>query len=33
MTGWGWVLAGYLLTLAVWAGYLLWTRPARRERR
>jgi hypothetical protein len=27
MNGWGWVLAGYLLTGAMWAGYLIWTRP------
>lgn len=29
MTGWGWVIAGYLLTALVWAGYLVWTRPGR----
>ncbi|NYF40705.1 hypothetical protein HDA43_002864 [Streptosporangium sandarakinum] len=23
MTGWGWVWAGYLLTAATWAAYLL----------
>ena len=29
MTGWGWVIAGYLLTALVWAAYLAWTRPGR----
>lgn len=29
MNGWGWVLAGYLLTAALWAGYVIWTRPER----
>ena len=27
MTGWGWVVAGYLLTGGTWSAYLLWTRP------
>ena len=31
MNGWGWVLAGYLLTAALWAGYVAWTRPERRR--
>lgn len=26
MTGWGFVVAGYLLTAGTWAGYLLWSR-------
>ena len=29
MNGWGWVLAGYLLTALVWAAYVIWTRPER----
>lgn len=29
MNGWGWVLAGYLLTAIVWVGYWLLTRPDR----
>lgn len=29
MTGWGWVVAGYLLTAGTWAAYVLWTRPGR----
>ncbi len=29
MTGWGWVIAGYLLAALVWIGYLAWTRPGR----
>jgi hypothetical protein len=32
MTGWGWVVAGYLLAGGTWAGYLAWTRPGRRPR-
>lgn len=32
MTGWGWVVAGYLGTAGTWAGYLLWTRPTRERR-
>jgi hypothetical protein len=32
MTGWGWVIAGYLLTGGTWAAYLTWTRPGRRHR-
>lgn len=30
MTGWGWVVGGYLLTGGVWAGYLSWGRARRR---
>jgi hypothetical protein len=30
MTGWGWVLAGYAVTVATWAGYAAWSRPRRR---
>jgi hypothetical protein len=33
MTGWGWVVVGYLLTGGTWAGYLLWTRPEHGRRR
>jgi hypothetical protein len=33
MTGWSWVVAGYLLTAGTWAGYALWTRPPRRDER
>lgn len=33
MTGWGWVVAGYLLTAAVWAAYVWWTRRDRAEGR
>lgn len=29
MSGWAWVIGGYLLTTAVWAGYVSWTRPGR----
>lgn len=29
MTGWGWVVVGYLLTAGVWGGYALWTRAGR----
>ena len=25
MTGWGWVVAGYLLTGGTWLGYLRWS--------
>jgi hypothetical protein len=25
VTGWGWVVAGYLLTGATWAWYLRWS--------
>lgn len=25
MTGWAWVLAGYLLAAVVWGGYWLWS--------
>ncbi|SEK68862.1 hypothetical protein SAMN04515665_104116 [Blastococcus sp. DSM 46786] len=32
MNGWGWVLAGYLLTGGTWAGYWAWTRPGRGRR-
>lgn len=32
MTGWGWVVAGYAITAAVWVAYLAWTRPGRRPR-
>ena len=32
MTGWGWVVAGYLLTGGTWVAYLAWTRPGRRHR-
>ncbi len=32
MTGWGWVVAGYLLTAAVWAGYAWWTGRGLRQR-
>jgi hypothetical protein len=31
MTGWGWVLAGYLVTAGAWGGYLLWSRPGRQR--
>ena len=31
MTGWGWVIAGYVLTALVWASYWAWTRPGRRQ--
>lgn len=27
MTGWGWVVGGYLLTALTWGGYLAWSRP------
>lgn len=33
MTGWGWVVAGYLATAGTWVGYALWTRPRRRDSR
>lgn len=26
MTGWSWVVIGYVITIAVWAGLLWWTR-------
>lgn len=29
MNGWAWVIGGYLLTAAVWGGYVSWTRPGR----
>jgi hypothetical protein len=29
MSGWGWVIGGYAVTAATWAGYWLWTRPRR----
>lgn len=32
MTGWGWVVAGYLLTAGTWSGYFLWTRASAQER-
>jgi len=32
MTGWGWVVVGYLLTGGAWTAYLLWTRPTRERR-
>jgi hypothetical protein len=32
VTGWGWVVAGYLLTGGTWAAYVAWTRPGRRSR-
>ena len=32
MTGWGWVVAGYLLTGGTWAAYAALTRPRRRPR-
>lgn len=25
MNGWSWVVAGYLLTAAVWAAYAFWS--------
>jgi hypothetical protein len=25
MSGWLWVAAGYLLTVATWAGYVVWS--------
>ena len=33
MGGWGWVVAGYLVTAATWGGYLAWSRPSRRSTR
>jgi hypothetical protein len=33
VTGWGWVVAGYLLTAGTWGGYLLWTRPGKGRQR
>ena len=33
MTGWSWVVAGYLLTVGTWTGYAVWTRPARGHER
>jgi heme exporter protein C len=32
VNGWGWVLAGYLLTGGTWAAYWAWTRPGRGPR-
>lgn len=29
MSGWGWAVAGYLLTAGVWIGYAVWSRPGR----
>ena len=31
MTGWSWVIFGYLLTGGTWVGYIIWTRPAPRD--
>lgn len=33
MNGWGWVLAGYALTGAAWAGYAWWVARALRRPR
>lgn len=33
MSSWGYVIAGYALTGAVWVGYLRATRPGRGGRR
>lgn len=27
MNGWGWAVAGYLVTALVWGGFVFWTRP------
>jgi hypothetical protein len=33
MTGWSWVIAGYLVTAGTWVGYAVWTRPRRWDSR
>ena len=33
MSGWTWVVAGYVVTAGTWVGYVVWTRPGRRDSR